>query len=341
MTNLAPIDVIAEDLPEHAAHLAGYEAAGLSRGDAFQLEALAAEIISRSARTVLEIGERLTKARSVAQYGTWNPFLERCGVQERTAQNYMNAWRKFGDNPQRVSGLPAAVIYQLAAPSADPDVVDAVLVDVDQGVRPTASEVRERLSPAPAVEKPPELPWDFVAWQRRAVALGADLTFDGREFILARRGHDRVYSAAWANMTSAIADLEAQTARPAEPPPAVVPAQQLPLGDEEEIAAAPPPAPAPVLTPQPAALPPALPGIGATVMAGASVEARKLLVCKRALLTAALQAIEDALARTPGATIVVDADRAEQAAQLFLQNPALGAAAAMLGFSARVESEAA
>ena len=118
-------------------------------------------------------------------------------------------------------------------------------------------------------------------------------------------------------------------ARPAPPParPAPTPAR----ATDQEIAAQPTrPAPTPLtITPLNVAAPaPAAPD-------------RKLLVSKRALLAAALDLIEAELAAAPGPTIVVRQDQAESAARMFLVNPALNGAAAMLAFSATVESEAA
>lgn len=347
MTDLATVDLIAEDLPDHAAQVAQYVSAGLDRRAAFDLEIAAARIISRGRRTFIETGRDLAQARETAQYGTWGPFLARCGIEERTAQNLMQVARTFGDKPEMISALPATALYALSAPGADPDVVDTITAEVEAGARPTVAEVKQRLAP-PAPEPPAptrvELPWDFVAWQRRAATLGADVTFDGREYRIGRAGQDPIQSAAWPSVTSWITEQERQATPPAPALPAQLPTPlampATPPADEgdEELAAAPAPQLLP-LTPTPTpSLPPAL---GATVTGGIGVEARKLLVCKRALLTEALALIEAELARTPGVTVVVSQEAAELAARTFLQAPALGGAAAMLGFSARVEEAAA
>jgi hypothetical protein len=55
------------------------------------------------------------------------------------------------------------------------------------------------------------------------------------------------------------------------------------------------------------------------------------------LLQAALQLIEAELEQTPGPLISFPAERALEAARLFVAGQALGGAAAMLAFSATVE----
>lgn len=106
----------------------------------------------------------------------------------------------------------------------------------------------------------------------------------------------------------------------------------------EAPAAAMPPPPAPVLTPlTPAAPAPVLTPL-ASVASGVDIQARKLLAAKRALLAAALHLIEKELERASvGPTVVVRWEASLEAAKLFVVAPALGAAAAMLTFSATVE----
>lgn len=124
-----------------------------------------------------------------------------------------------------------------------------------------------------------------------------------------------------------------QAAEQVRPKPATPPPQPATLPPTLPTAPA-------AATPAPA-LPPALPSLTAAVAAGVDVQARKLLVAKHALLAAALDLVGQELARTSGQTIVVQQDRAVEAARLFVNNPALGGAAAMLAFSAVVEEEVA
>lgn len=154
-------DVYADELPDHAAQLVIYETAGLSRPQAFDLEAHAAKIISIGRRSILEIGRELLVAREQATHGTWTPFLARCGLTESTARNYMHVAGRFADKPATVALLPVAALYAMAAPSADSAIVETIVRDVEAGARPTTHEVKQRLAPAappPPVEELPEPP---------------------------------------------------------------------------------------------------------------------------------------------------------------------------------------
>ena len=132
-TDLAQSEIIAEDLPMHDRQLEQYQHLGLSRRDAFALEGHAARIISRQRRAVLEIGRELCAARELAQLGAWGPFLQRVGLEERTAQNYMNVFKRFGEQPEIISALPPTALYRLAAPNADPVIV-AEIVEIEEVV---------------------------------------------------------------------------------------------------------------------------------------------------------------------------------------------------------------
>lgn len=104
------------------------------------------------------------------------------------------------------------------------------------------------------------------------------------------------------------------TPRPAAPP--------APAGDDEEIAA--PPAPAGL--PRPLMITPIAPQ-----------PSRTALLVKRELLRVALELVEQELAAVGGAPAVeIDGDVIAHAARMFLANPALGGATAMLGLSVRV-----
>lgn len=347
LTTLDAATVFAEDMPDHAETVEQYAAAGLTRPEAFQLEARAARIITIGRRGILEIGQELLAARQEAKHGTWGTFLVRCGVEERTAQNYMRVAERFSDKPEMISALPPTALYALAAPSADPAVVGEIVEEVQAGSRPTVQEVKERLTPTPpAAPAIPHLPPDFREAQKRAEKIGLTLAMDmhGAFSLLNDRGSGVSHYREWPAMLEHLDHMERahaeeaaeRRARPQAAPPALTP-RPTPTptpaaAGEEEIAAAAPPAPPPVLTPLPSAAP-----VGAAV--SMEVQARKILIAKQALLAETLALIEAELARTEGPTIVVRQADAEQAARLFLTNPALGGAAAMLAFAATVESE--
>lgn len=336
-TDLIAIDLdqataYAEELPNHEQQIELYASAGLTRPEAFSLEVRAAKILTIRRRDILEIGQQLLAAREEAKYGTWGTFLTRCGVEERTAQNYMHAVERFGDKPEMISALPLTSIYALAAPSADPVVVQEIITEVQAGQSaPTVAEIKQRLAPVPT--PPPaddglaHLPADFAQAQARAAKLGLSLSMSTSGRFTLIYDSTRAVASSTETWQDALYELRALEQQAAAPKPTQA---TLPDADEEIASAAPPPPRPPVaLTP----LPPALPGLGATQNA----EARKLLVSKRMLLQAALQLIETELAETAGPLISFPAERAMEAARLFVAGQALSGAAAMLAFSARVE----
>ena len=323
----------AEELPDHAGQLDRYTSAGLAQNVAWSLEARAAKIISIGRRGILEMGVELLHAREEAQYGTWAAFLARCGIEERTAQNYMRVAEQFGDKPEMISALPSTALYALAAPSADPVMVQTIIEEVQSGAPPpTVAEIKQRLAPTPPpADGAPHLPPDFARTQASAKKLGLvlDMSATGL-FTLTYEAGARAVAASshsWPTLLTQLTALERQAAQPS-PTQATL--------DEEIASAAPPPPPAPpVLTRRPQALPPALPGLASAT----GTEARKLLISKRMLLQAALQLVEAELAQSSGPLISFPAERAMEAARLFVTNPALGGAAAMLAFSAVVEQD--
>lgn len=329
---LREAEIIAEDLPDHETAIAAYQAAGLDRRAAFALESRAARIITIGRQGILQIGQELLAARAEAQHGTWAAFLRRAGVEERSALNYIRVAEQFGDAPEVIRALPASALYAMAAPSADPVAVGAIVTEVRAGApAPTVAEVKQRLTPRPA------LPADFQAGRERAanLGMGLEMNADGTFMLRGVNGSMGGSAPTWRAMLDLIARKEQAHAElrsgaftpKSAPAPVLTPrpvAAPRDADDEaEEIAAAPVrPAAPPVLTPLAPAAPPAAD--------------RKLLASKRALLAAALQLLDAELA-TPGPLVVVRQEQAEQAARMFLAAPALNAAAAMLAFSATVE----
>ena len=60
----------------------------------------------RSAGDMLELGKALTEAKALVPHGEWTGYLkENAGMEARTAQNFMQAYRKWGTEGERVAGL--------------------------------------------------------------------------------------------------------------------------------------------------------------------------------------------------------------------------------------------
>jgi hypothetical protein len=328
MTTALAIDieqttVYAEDLPEHEAQLILYTSAGLTSPEAFGLESRAARIISAGRRTIVEIGQELLAARQEARYGTWNTFLARCGIEERTAQNYMHVVERFGDKPEIISALPPTALYAMAAPTADQAIVGEIVEEVRSGAPPpTVQEVKQRLSPAPL----PMMPTDLAdqGWSIRKYPSGEGYY----ELVNSRHG-----AATPPLPLEEVFDHARRVEAKLSQPPAA-PADT----DEEEIATAPAPGLPPALAPH---LPPALPGMSPlkAVAAGLEEQRLKLLAAKYHLLRESLNLIEAEIRALPDSAPIVSVPEAsvQDAARLFVNGQALGGAAAMLAFSATVE----
>lgn len=151
---LTQLSLIGEELPDHDDRMEAYKRLGLDHRAAFSLECRAAKIMTVIRRSVVEVGWELLEARKEAQFGAWAPFLQRIGIEERTAQNYMLVARAFGNKPEIVSALPVTALYLLAAPSADPSVVEAIITEVGEGTQLRAQDVRQRLAAARSPDPP-------------------------------------------------------------------------------------------------------------------------------------------------------------------------------------------
>lgn len=296
--------LFAHDLPDHAGQLAAYTAAGLKPDVAMTLEKRAARIQTLGRQTILEIGTELVAAREEAAAGTWGKFLERCGLTERTAENYMNVVRKFAKQPGIISALPPTALYAMAAPGADQDVVGEIIAEVADGAEPTVSEVKQRLSAA----RPSYTPVQPVTVPEA----------DDEE------GKDESVAPPYtpSDGTPQVTHVAAHTRTVQTPAPAPV---ALP--------------PTLNITPAAATLPPVLSiGQPTPAQSGVDVNQRKIQIAKLQLLREALALVEAEAAAVENAPIIVIAqERAQQAARDFVSGQGLGAAAAMLAFSATVD----
>jgi hypothetical protein len=112
--------------------------------------------LDRAAFEVIETGRWLALAKQELKHGQLKPWLEeKFSLSERMAEHCINAWRTFGENPKRVSDLPARVIFQLSAPSTPQAVRDEVLDLKATGKTITASVVKDKINEAKG-QKPPE-----------------------------------------------------------------------------------------------------------------------------------------------------------------------------------------
>ena len=299
------------------------------------------ERIQRSAQGIIEIGARLSEVRSRLEGNSFDGWLKtEFDWSRRTAYNFIGVHEQFGRANFAQLDIAASALYLLAAPSTPPEAREEAIERAEAGEKITHQVAQqivvEHKPPKPAAPIP-SLPPDFGRAQDRAQKAGLFLEMNGLGLFKLTRESDAtvvIETADWPAVLAQITLIEktptkpapvALTPRPAPAAPAARPA-------DEEIAAPPPPRPAPT--------PLALTPLNVAPPAPAAAD-RKLLASKRALLAATLALIDAELAATPGPTIVVREDQAVAAGRMFLSNPALSAAAAMLAFSATVESEAA
>jgi hypothetical protein len=85
-------------------------------------------LLRRSAEDIVEIGRQLLRAKELLAHGDFGPWLKHeFEMSERSAQNFMNVARRFGDKSEMVADLKPGILYLLAAPSTPQTVIDRVL----------------------------------------------------------------------------------------------------------------------------------------------------------------------------------------------------------------------
>jgi Protein of unknown function (DUF3102) len=101
---------------------------------------------------VVEIGRRLCECKALVGHGHWLPWLKReFDLSERTARNFINAYKLVETNPATVADLQIEVsaLYLLAQPSVSEKVRAEVLSAAAS--RPVSrAEVKAMLVPSPA-----------------------------------------------------------------------------------------------------------------------------------------------------------------------------------------------
>ena len=158
-----------------------------------ELNALAARIRHRSADAVsnfVEVGTDLLRARQLARYGEWGPFLEAVGMHERTARRWMRiaeAYKAgtFTIQQIRDQGLRDSLAL-LAPPKEKPDTVTGFSADEEAqetpSAPPSAAAVRSRPEAgkvAPATGEAAEGPDSYLDALRRLRAALDDLGPEG------------------------------------------------------------------------------------------------------------------------------------------------------------------
>lgn len=100
--------------------------------------------LKRAAQEIFESGRELLAVKDYLPHGQWREWLEtEFGLSERMAQNWMNVARRLGAKSAKFSDLPVSVLYLLASPSTQVEVIEHVQGQIEEGYRPTVAEIKD------------------------------------------------------------------------------------------------------------------------------------------------------------------------------------------------------
>lgn len=111
--------------------------------------------------SAFEIGELLIKVKDQldhGQFGKWRS--SEFGYTQRTAQNYMNAFRYLGDKSETVSRLPMKTIYDLA--SLPEEKCDEIVALITNPANPPVAEIKKLVAHQKSSMKPAVLQKDIA-----------------------------------------------------------------------------------------------------------------------------------------------------------------------------------
>jgi hypothetical protein len=101
----------------------------------------------RAVGDLIEIGRRLTEAKTLCGHGGWLPWLTReFGWTEQTALNFMRVHELSKSKNFLDLSIPVSGLYLLAAPSTPPEVVDEVIDRAKSGERVTHAEIAQAIA---------------------------------------------------------------------------------------------------------------------------------------------------------------------------------------------------
>jgi hypothetical protein len=101
--------------------------------------------MSRTVEDIIEIGRDLKRVKEALGHGHFLRWIEaEFGMAERSAQNFMRVADRFGSKSATVADLPAAALYELAAPSTPDAVVEEVNERTAAGETVTRDDTPQR-----------------------------------------------------------------------------------------------------------------------------------------------------------------------------------------------------
>jgi hypothetical protein len=110
---------------------------------------IADRIRSRVRASYIETGRDLIDMKAKLGHGRFGPWIAaEFAINERTAENYMNAATFLEGKSETLSVLPPTVIYALAAPSAPASLVNEIVDAAKDGAVLDAAEIKAKLATA-------------------------------------------------------------------------------------------------------------------------------------------------------------------------------------------------
>jgi hypothetical protein len=107
-------------------------------------------------KPVFSIGRILIAVKQNLDHGQFSKWLAvEVGYTQRTAQNYMNAFRQLGDKSETVSCLPRKTVYDLTA--LPKDQCDEIVKLITDPENPPIAEIKKRIAIQRAANKPERL----------------------------------------------------------------------------------------------------------------------------------------------------------------------------------------
>lgn len=89
------------------------------------------------------IGQELVTIKEYLGHGEWGEWLAtEFGLSDRMARNFMNVAIRLGGKTEKFSVLPVSVLYELAAPSTAPEVIEQVEGEIETGTVPSLTDIR-------------------------------------------------------------------------------------------------------------------------------------------------------------------------------------------------------
>jgi hypothetical protein len=99
--------------------------------------------LKRAAEDLFVIGQELVTIKEYLGHGEWGEWLAtEFGLSDRMARNFMNVAIRLGGKTEKFSVLPVSVLYELAAPSTAPEVIEQVEGEIETGAVPSLTDIR-------------------------------------------------------------------------------------------------------------------------------------------------------------------------------------------------------